>query len=390
MQIDPADLCASLVQIRTDNPPGDTQDAVEYIKNLLDGLGVRSIIAGEEPEKANLVTSQKDATLLFCGHLDVVPAIDQGWTYPPFEGDSVGGFIWGRGSTDMKGGCAAVISALATVIEEGLEPPVNLAFVCDEEIGGGGVRHLLKAGLLSPMDCVIAEPTPARNPCIGQKGLCRMTLNFSGNPGHSSLYPDRGVSAIMEAMNLLRYLDGVHEQEFEAGDLLDEILDQSTAVLEETFSIQGLSHVLRRVMFNPGRIEGGEKANIVAQQCMLELDLRIPWGCGLDQLVTGIQEHAQNATMTIQSSAEPSFTPADARITAAVCRAVSCEYRTPAVPIVQWAASDARALRPEGFDVVEYGPGEITTMHAVDERVSIDQLHAASRVYARIIREYSG
>lgn len=390
MQIDPADLCASLVQIRTENPPGDTRDAVEYIRDLLDGLGARSIIAGEEPLKANLITSQTDAALLFCGHLDVVPAMDRGWTYPPFRGDREEGFIWGRGSTDMKGGCAAVISALATVIEEGLEPAVNLAFVCDEETGGGGVRHLLNAGLLSPMDCVIAEPTPARNPCIGQKGLCRMTLTFSGEPGHSSLYPARGVSAIMEAMDLIRYLEEVHEQEFEAGEHLDQILDQSAAVLEETFSMKGLSQVLRRVMFNPGRIEGGEKANIVAQQCMLELDLRIPWGCGLDQLVEGIREHARNATMAIQSSAEPSLTPADARVTTTVCRAVSREYSTPAVPIVQWAASDARALRSEGFDVVEYGPGEISTLHAIDERVSVEQLYAASRIYAGIIREYSG
>lgn len=389
MHIDPADLCVSLVQIRTENPPGDTRDAVEFIRDLLDGLGIRGIITGEEPIKANLITSRKDAALLFCGHLDVVPAMDLRWTHPPFGGDREEGFIWGRGATDMKGGCAAVISALATVIEEGLEPAVNLAFVCDEETGGGGVRHLLNAGLLSPTDCVIAEPTPVRNPCIGQKGLCRMTLTFSGEPGHSSLYPARGVSAIMEAMNLIRYLEEVHEQEFEAGEDLDQILDRSAAVLEETFSMQGLSQVLRRVMFNPGRIEGGEKANIVAQQCLLELDLRLPWGCELDHLVRGIQEHARNATMAIQSSAEPSLTPADARITTTVCRAVSSEYSTPAVPIVQWAASDARALRSEGFDVVEYGPGEISTLHAIDERVSIEQLYAASRIYAGIIREYS-
>jgi len=123
---------------------------------------------------------------------------------------------------------------------------------------------------------------------------------------------------------------------------------------------------------------------------MLELDLRLPFGCDLDRLVTGIQEHARNATMSIQSRAEPSYTPDDARITREVCTAVSAEYSAPALPIVQWAASDARVLRPAGFDVVEYGPGEIGTMHAVDERVSIEQLHAATRIYAAIIRAYTG
>jgi len=257
MTIDPAALCASLIRIRTENPPGRTEDAVEYIRNLLDGLGIRATVSGAEPAKANLVAHQQGAALLFCGHLDVVLAMNLGWTLPPFDGDCQDGFIWGRGSTDMKGGCAAVISALATVIEEGLEPPVDLAFVCDEEVGGGGIRYLLKHELLSPMDCVIAEPTPIRSPCIGQKGLCRMTLAFSGRPGHSSLFPARGVSAIMEAMNLIRYLEEVHEQEFATGSHLDRILDQSAAVLEETFAMEGLDRVFRRVMFNPGRIEGG-------------------------------------------------------------------------------------------------------------------------------------
>ncbi|MFY1643838.1 M20/M25/M40 family metallo-hydrolase, partial [Methanoculleus bourgensis] len=65
-------------------------------------------------------------------------------------------------------------------------------------------------------------------------------------------------------------------------------------------------------------------------------------------------------------------------------------YGRPAVPLLQWAASDAKYLRTEGFDVVEYGPGEITTLHAVDERVSVEQLEKAVDVYRGVIRGYSG
>ncbi|HQD27522.1 MAG TPA: M20 family peptidase, partial [Methanoculleus thermophilus] len=62
----------------------------------------------------------------------------------------------------------------------------------------------------------------------------------------------------------------------------------------------------------------------------------------------------------------------------------------PAVPFLQWAASDAKYLRDEGFDVVEYGPGEIPALHAVDERVSVEQLERVVDVYRGVIRAYSG
>ena len=65
---------------------------------------------------------------------------------------------------------------------------------------------MLSAGLLSPCDCLIAEPTPAGAPCLGQKGLLRARFRFGGEPGHASLYPARGVSAVMEAVALIEHV----------------------------------------------------------------------------------------------------------------------------------------------------------------------------------------
>jgi len=80
----------------------------------------------------------------------------------------------------------------------------------------------------------------------------------------------------------------------------------------------------------------------------------------------------------------------DARVVRTVCAEVERVYGTPAVPFLQWAASDAKYLRDKGFDVVEYGPGEIPTLHAVDERVSVEQLEKAVDVYRGVIQAYSG
>ncbi|MGB4579705.1 MAG: M20/M25/M40 family metallo-hydrolase, partial [Methanoculleus sp.] len=88
-------------------------------------------------------------------------------------------------------------------------------------------------------------------------------------------------------------------------------------------------------------------------------------------------------------AAEPSLTPPDSRLVQTICREVERVYGR-AVPLVQWAASDAKYLRAAGFDAVEYGPGELPTLHGVDERVSVEQLERAVDVYRGVIRKYSG
>ena len=388
--MDVARLASSLIRIRSENPPGNTTEIVAFIAEFLDSLGVKNRIVSNPDGRDNLVTTEPGPQLLLCGHVDVVPAIPDDWLYDPFSGTIADGYVWGRGATDMKGGCAALLVACRDLIESGVEPNVQFAFVCDEETGGEhGIRSLLAEGLLKPRECLIAEPTPRTSPAIGQKGLYRLDISFRGTPGHSSLYPLVGRSAIMAAFDLLGYLREVHAHQFPVDEDLQPLISQSAALFREIFGIEGGDSILTRVMFNPGRIEGGEKANIVAEQCRMDLDIRVPWGCLLEDLRRGITEHAPDAVVREVDVAEPTLTPPGARVVRTVCAEVERVYGT-AAPFLQWAASDAKYLRDEGFDVVEYGPGEITTLHAVDERVSIEQLERAVDVYRGVIRAYSG
>jgi succinyl-diaminopimelate desuccinylase len=388
--MDVARLASSLIRIRSENPPGSTADVVAFIGEFLDSLGVKNRIVSHPGGRENLVTTGAGSRLLLCGHVDVVPAIPDDWTHDPYSGEVADGYVWGRGATDMKGGCAALLIAYRDLIESGVEPAVQFAFVCDEETGGEhGIRSLLAQGLLEPRECLIAEPTPETSPAVGQKGLYRVDLSFRGRPGHSSLYPLVGKSAVMAAFDLIGYLQEVHARPFPVGEDLQPLIDQSARVFSEIFGIEGGDEILTRVMFNPGRIEGGEKANIVAEQCRMELDLRVPWGCSLDELRKGIAEHAPDAVIRETDVAEPTLTPPDARIVRTISREVERVYGT-VTPFLQWAASDAKYLRDEGFDVVEYGPGEIPTLHAVDERVGVEQLERVVDVYRGVIRAYSG
>jgi succinyl-diaminopimelate desuccinylase len=340
----------------------------------------------------NLVTTARDTKprqLLFCGHVDVVPAGGEGWTDPPFSGIIDDRFVHGRGATDMKGGCASILAACEALVNRNEEIPATLAFVCDEETGGEkGILRLLSDNALKPCDCLIAEPTPSRHPCIGQKGLCRLEMTFTGTPAHGSLYPAVGISAIMEAMSLLDHIKGMNKKEYPVDPQLNGIITQSSAVLGREFGIAGVSEVLKKLTFNPGVIKGGEKSNVVAQYCDLELELRVPWGCSLTDIISSIRTQAIHGRIVSQVTHDPSITDPTSALVAITCEAVKHVYGGDVFPIVQWAASDARHLRSAGFKVIEYGPGEIPTLHAVNERTSIDSLEKASLVYQEVMAKY--
>ena len=94
--------------------------------------------------------------------------------------------------------------------------------------------------------------------------------------------------------------------------------------------------------------------------------------------------------MTIHESYNPSITDPASPLVAVTCREVERAYGGTVFPVVQWAASDARHLRKCGFNVIKYGPGEISSLHAVNERVRIDSLEKASLVYLGVMRSYAG
>ncbi|TAJ44642.1 M20/M25/M40 family metallo-hydrolase [Methanofollis fontis] len=388
--MDVAELCRDLVRIRSENPPGDTREVAEAIQCRLAGIGIDSVAVSRDGHRCNLIVRHANPALLLCGHLDVVPAIPEGWTHHPYAADEADGYIWGRGSADMKGGCAALITAMEASIDAGIEAPVSMVFVCDEETGGCyGMEYLLAKKVLRPCDTLIAEPTPPLSPCIGQKGLARISFSFSGEPGHSSLYPAIGKSAIMEAFDLISFLQEVHGRHYPVDGEMEAMIEQSSAVLESVFGISGLDHVLRRVMFNPGVIRGGEKANIVAERCDLDLDLRIPWGCTSGEIVSEIASRAPSAEMRVTAASDPSCTPHSATITRRICEGIREVHAREPLPIFQWAASDARHLRSAGFPTVEYGPGEVTSIHGIDERVSLESLRQAERTYCKLIQSYA-
>jgi acetylornithine deacetylase/succinyl-diaminopimelate desuccinylase-like protein len=135
----PAELLRNLIRFDTTNPPGNERECISYIDGLLQDAGIETTIRAREPERPNLVARLPGAgnapPLLLYGHVDVVTTEKQEWTHPPFEAKLVDGWIWGRGTLDMKGGVAMMVSAFLRASEDSSPPPGDVIFcaLADEE-----------------------------------------------------------------------------------------------------------------------------------------------------------------------------------------------------------------------------------------------------------------
>ncbi|RQH02281.1 M20 family peptidase [Natrarchaeobius oligotrophus] len=192
-----------LVSFDTSNPPGDTREIVDWIESALTDLGLETERVATDPTKPNLLATlpgERSTTLLYSGHLDTVPYDPDGWSYDPL-GERIDNRLYGRGTTDMKGGVAAMLELARTYVVADRRPPVTLAFafVSDEEVAGdAGLQAVLDAGRLTADACVIGEPTgPLNAPSItvADKGSLWLTLEATGEAAHGSR-PMLGTNAI--------------------------------------------------------------------------------------------------------------------------------------------------------------------------------------------------
>ena len=217
----PVEMLQKLIRFDTSNPPGNERDCTSYLRSVLDDAGFETVILARSPNRPNLITRLKGRgqapPLLLHGHVDVVPATQQIWQHPPFEGKLVDGYIWGRGALDMKGGIVMMLSALLRLKQENLPPPgdVVLALVSDEEAGGEfGTKYLVDEHpqLFEGIRYAIGEfgafsfPIARRRfypVMVAEKQICILKATIRGTGGHGSLRA-RGPASARLARTLAR------------------------------------------------------------------------------------------------------------------------------------------------------------------------------------------
>lgn len=201
----PLELLKNLIRFDTTNPPGNERDCIEYINDLLKDTGVETTLVSRTPERPNLLARLKGTgnapPLLLYGHVDVVTTAGQKWQQPPFDANIVNGYLWGRGTLDMKSGVAMMLAAFLRAGVEKTNLPGDVIFcaVADEEAGGNyGSRFLVDehAELFKGVKYAFGE-FGGFNMSMGgkriypimvaEKQCCWMKVTFHGRGGHGSM-----------------------------------------------------------------------------------------------------------------------------------------------------------------------------------------------------------
>ncbi len=246
-------ILKNLIKIKTENPPGKTLDAVEYIKNIFEKFGIETKIQEYAEGKANVIASYGEGriTIILTGHLDTVPAGDETrWKYPPFAAEEHNGMIYGRGSTDMKGAVAAFIAVLIALKENKIKLNKKILFLgtSDEEIGMDGSLAAKQDGIMEGCEFVlVGEPTELQVG-IAEKGTLWIKVKVFGKSAHGST-PHLGISAIEGAASLIPKM--------------------KEAVPEFSHEVLGKSTL------NIGKISGGTLINVVPEYCEFRCDYRL-------------------------------------------------------------------------------------------------------------------
>ena len=134
----PIDLLQTLIRFDTTNPPGNEIACIQYINGLLQEAGFETTVLAKDPNRPNLIArlpgSGKAPGLVLQGHVDVVTTAGQDWQQPPFAANIVDGYLWGRGSLDMKSGVVMMLCALLRAKAAGVTPAgdIILTVLSDE------------------------------------------------------------------------------------------------------------------------------------------------------------------------------------------------------------------------------------------------------------------
>src|SRR5437667_4353109 len=200
---DAISLTRSLLAFDTINPPGRESDGARHAGALVGQWGFRVEYHEYEPGRTSLVAraggSAAIAPLCLTGHLDTVALGTRIWSKDPSSGETEGYRLYGRGTSDMKAGVAAILLA-ARAFSKKLSgtPGIVIVLTAAEEGGCIGSQHLARTQLLGRAGALLVGEPTSNYPYIGHKGSVKFHASFKGISAHGSM-PHLGSNAIYKA-----------------------------------------------------------------------------------------------------------------------------------------------------------------------------------------------
>jgi len=311
-------------------------------------------------EKVNLVARTKNhfaetAELTFVCHTDTVP-FDPNWSEAvhPVLRD---GKVFGRGSCDVKGFLACALEALSKFDSARLRRPLALVLTSDEEIGCVGAKYLVRQGAIKSRYVIIGEPTGLA-PVRAGKGYGLAEIVVSGKEAHSA-FPQSGRSAIRDAARVIERLETVAEQ----------LALTTNPDFDPPFTT-----------VNVGLIQGGTAKNIVPGECRITVEWRPVPGEQANRMMALIQQTLEQLTSAFLgfhaklevSRLDPAFNGNRTGTLTTLIESLTGRGSTTIA-----FGTEAAHLAPIAFEVIVFGPGDMTVAHNTGEFVPVEDLEIA-------------
>jgi succinyl-diaminopimelate desuccinylase len=370
--LDTLSLTRELLRFDTISPPGDEEACARHLAGVLEAAGFTLAFHQAADRRTNLVARRggraDTSPLCFTGHLDTVPLGTRPWRCDPFAGELADGRLYGRGSSDMKGGIAAFVTAACHLADRlPGTPGLVLVITADEETGAQGAQYL--AGLHGALGragaVVVAEPTD-NYPFVGHKGALWLEARTSGVTAHGSM-PERGVNAIYRMARAVTKL--------------------------EQYTFEAAHPVLGRPTLNVGTIHGGLNINSVPDAATIKIDIRtipeLKHAVLSDRLAEYLGEEVALAPLIdVEGLWTDPGHPWVEQVFDLVTPVLGARPEVRAAPYFTDGASLATAYG--GAPTVVLGPGELALAHQTDEYCEVAKLEQAVELYVELARRWCG
>ena len=360
-------------------------DLIKFIENYLNDLNIKSeLIYDETKNKANLFTTigpNLQGGIILSGHTDVVPITKQNWTSDPFILTERDDKLFGRGSSDMKGFIAIVLSRVSAMVEKKLKKPIHLAFSYDEEIGCVGVHSLLdliKKKSINPEFCIVGEPT-SMEMVIGHKGKHAYDVKVDGLSCHSGQAPN-GVNAINYASKLINYIEEINKEKSIKGPF-----DNDYEIPYSTL--------------HTGLIKGGTILNIVPKLCQFEFEIRHLAEDDPLEIIQRIKQYTEellikemhniSSTTNIEINEKINYPGLNISESISPVKQVKELLGKSSHKKVVFGTEGGLFKRELNLPTIICGPGSIDQAHKPDEFISIQQIEKGGTFIDKLINNCS-
>ena len=397
-------LLRRLVNFPTINPPGAHYDAITALltrelrvlglvtrRYTLSAAQLRRYLPKDQlgfPRYnvlGQLAARGATKTVHFNAHYDVVPVSGQWRHGSPFSGRVEGGWIYGRGTADMKGSIASCLLALRALRATGTTPAMNVevSFTADEETDSAlGTGWLVQHAPIRPDYAVVMEGGEGGTVCCGHNGVVWLEVTVHGRAAHGSM-PRLGVNAL-EKMSALVLLLGDYQRRLERRTFVT----PEGKTLTPTLNVGGV--------FSAGP---GGKINTVPALARFSIDRRV---IAIETVASAERETRAflaaaarripgcHITVDKISDNHPCYQTPKHPFFAAMARSVSRVRRAPTVFNVSTGFNDMHFFSHHlKIPTLGYGPGG-QHEHAIDERARVKDLVATAKIYADLLLNFSG